>query len=170
MTRRRRTRKRTRTRRTTFQLLGPRLRLAVKKSNFFFSERVKEIEAQRKLISKPPSLPIPAPIIQEPRLQEPRRPIDRFAFRRQPRRNHQKKHQRNRQKMKKFQWRKAFRKFWQWMQRMERQKRRRQRRRNRQRQKHRRNQNDWDYEDMESYDPEEARLTFEQTFGNLKEY
>ena len=128
----------------------------------FVSERVKEIEAQRKATSKSDGTAIPEP-------KQTIKTIDTFPFRRQPRRNRPKKRKRNRRKLKKFQWRKAFRKFWRWMQRMERQKRRRNRRR-KNRQNRRRNHNYWDYENEEPYDPEEARMLFDQTFGSLKEY
>ena len=100
-----------------------------------------------------PRLPIP-----EPQIQPRRQPRNR-------RRKTRKNQRRKQNDLKKFQWRRAFRKFWKWLKQTQlgkKKKNRRNRKQNR-RNRFRRPSNN------EKYDEEEARFLFETTFGALHE-
>ena len=136
-------------------------------TNFFclFAEklraaRMKEKADESKLVKAmtvnqtSPRLPIP-----EPQIQPRRQPRNR-------RRKIRKNQRRKQNDLKKFQWRRAFRKFWKWLKQTQlggkKKKNRRNRKQNR-RNRFRRPSNN------EKYDEEEARFLFETTFGALHE-
>ena len=137
-------------------------------TNFFclFTEklraaRMKEKADESKLVKAmtvnqtSPRLPIP-----EPQIQPRRQPRNR---RRKIRKNQRQRRKQN--DLKKFQWRRAFRKFWKWLKQTQlgkKKKNRRNRKQNR-RNRFRRPSNN------EKYDEEEARFLFETTFGALHE-
>ena len=130
----------------------------------FFTEklraaRMKEKADESKLVKAmtvnqtSPRLPIP-----EPQIQPRRQPRNR-------RRKIRKNQRRKQNDLKKFQWRRAFRKFWKWLKQTQlggKKKNRRNRKQNR-RNRFRRPSNN------EKYDEEEARFLFETTFGALHE-
>ena len=97
-------------------------------------------------------------------------PEKQIQPRRQPRNRRRKSRKNLRRKqndLKKFQWRRAFRKFWKWLKQTQ-LGRKKKNRRNRKRKQNRRNRFRRPSIN-EKYDEEEARYLFETTFGSLHE-